>query len=65
MGAAPGNQNARKKGATRLDVHISVADDRRAKLERYMRQRGEATTEQDMQRRCRQLLYDWIDHLDA
>ena len=65
MGAAPGNQNARKKGPTRLDVHISIADARRAKLERYMQQMGKPFDEEDMKRRCRQLLYDWIDHLDA
>ncbi len=63
MGAKPGNQNALKKGPTRLDVHISVADARRAALERYFQQKGQPYTEEDMVRKCRQVLYDWLDDL--
>ena len=58
MGAASGNQNARKKGATRLDVHISVADARRAKLERICR----SSDEEALKRACREALYAWIDN---
>lgn len=63
MGAKPGNQNACKKGKTRLDVHVSVADSRRAALERYFEQMEKPYTEEDMIRKCRHVLYAWLDDL--
>ncbi len=66
MAAPKGNQNARKKGNKRVDVHASIADERRAKMERYCKSVGiDEPTEQDIVQIARQWLYDWIDGLDV
>ncbi len=65
MAAKPGNKNAVKKGPKRVDVHVSLADERRAKVERWLREQDVEPTDAAIAEEARRWLYQWIDGLDV
>jgi hypothetical protein len=63
MGAPKGNRNAVKQ-KKRVDVHASLADKRRARVEMWLQSQGfENITDKMIAEQAREWLYAWIDGL--